>query len=144
MHTDTNLGKVEVTLRTVSYAWWKMGEVLEIMGLLTQVYLTNDLMNWAEWLNYFCVLIVIEWFLAWPPIYSLSLTFILYWFFPYASQSSQIISVNFIIKFLKNMIKLTSFWKGFKKSVLFICPTLCLPACLSVTHFSQDLLSRCS
>ena len=30
------------------------------MGLLNQVYLTNDLMKWAHWLNDFCVLIVMD------------------------------------------------------------------------------------
>ena len=34
----------------------KKSEALEIMGLLNQVYLTNDLLNWADWLSYFCVL----------------------------------------------------------------------------------------
>ena len=37
----------------------KNGKALEIMGLLNQVYPTNDLMNWADWLNDFCVPIVI-------------------------------------------------------------------------------------
>ena len=69
----------------------KNGKVLEIMGLLNQVYLTNDLMNWADWLNDFCVLIVMEWFLVWPPVYSVSLTLILYRLFPYGSQLNQII-----------------------------------------------------
>ena len=30
------------------------------MGLLIQVYLTNNLMNWADWLNGFCVLRVMD------------------------------------------------------------------------------------
>ena len=68
-----------------------MGEALEIMGFLNQVYLTNDLMNWTDWVNDFCVLIVMEWFLVWPPIYWVPLTFILYWLFSYGLQSSQII-----------------------------------------------------
>ena len=38
----------------------KNGEALEMMELLNQVYLTNDLINWADWLNDFCVLIVME------------------------------------------------------------------------------------
>ena len=37
-----------------------MGEVLETMELLNQVYLTNDLINWADWLNGFFMLIVME------------------------------------------------------------------------------------
>ena len=83
----------------------KNGEALEVMGLLNQVHLTNDLMNWADWLNDF---LVMKWFLVWPPFYSVSLTFILYWLFPCGSQSSQIILKNFILKFLRNMIKLPS------------------------------------
>ena len=35
-----------------------MGDALKIVGLLNQVYLTNDLMNLADWLNNFCMLIV--------------------------------------------------------------------------------------
>ena len=69
----------------------KNGEALEIMELLNQLYPTNDLMNWTEWLNDFYVLIVMEWFLVWPPVYSVSLTLILYRLFPYGSQSNQII-----------------------------------------------------
>ena len=30
------------------------------MGLLNQVYLTNDLMNWADWLNDICILRVMD------------------------------------------------------------------------------------
>ena len=67
-----------------------MGEAVEIIGLLNQVYFRNDLMNWADWLNDVCVLLVMEWFLVWPLIYSVSLIFILYWFFPHGSQSSQL------------------------------------------------------
>ena len=43
-------------------------------GLLSHVYLPNDLMNWAYWVNDFCMLIVMEQFLYWLPIYSVSLT----------------------------------------------------------------------
>ena len=32
-----------------------MGEALEIIELLNQLYLTSDLMNWADWMNDFCV-----------------------------------------------------------------------------------------
>ena len=39
-----------------------MGEVLKIVGLLNQAYLTNDLMNWADWLNDFGMLIVMEYY----------------------------------------------------------------------------------
>ena len=35
----------------------------------------NDLMNWADWLNDSWMLIVMEWFLVWWSIYSVSLTF---------------------------------------------------------------------
>ena len=35
----------------------KNGRGLKIVGLLNQVYLTNDLKNWADWLNEFCMLI---------------------------------------------------------------------------------------
>ena len=35
------------------------------MGLLNQVYLTNHLMNLADWLIDFCMLIVMESFLVW-------------------------------------------------------------------------------
>ena len=52
-----------------------MGEALQIMGLLNQLYIASDLMNWADWLNDYCVLRVMEWFLVWPPIFSVSLTF---------------------------------------------------------------------
>ena len=103
-----------------------MGEALEIMGLINQVYLTNDLMNWADWLNDFCVLIVIEWFLVWPPIYSVSLTFILYWFFPYGSQFKKTLFSNFP----KTWSNLHLCGRGPIKSVLFICPSVCLPVCL--------------
>ena len=102
-----------------------------------QVYLTNDLMNWANWLNDFCILIMMEWFLVWPPVYSVSLTFILYWSFPCGWQSSQIIYENFILKFLKN-IKPRSLQKGSYK-----ISSVHLSVCLS-TYFSQDLLSGCS
>ena len=111
----------------------KMDEALEIIGLLNQVYLTNDLMSWADWQSNFCVLITMEWFLVWPTIYPVSLTFIFYWLFPYGSQSSQIIKKNVILKFLKNMIKPQP-W-----SILFIRPS----AYVSKTHFSRDVLNFC-
>ena len=37
-----------------------MREALQSIGLLNLVYLTNDLMNWADWLNDICMLIVME------------------------------------------------------------------------------------
>ena len=40
-------------------------------GTINQVYLTNYLMNWADWLNDFCILIVMENFLTWLPTYYL-------------------------------------------------------------------------
>ena len=53
LHADTNLEKLKVTLIIIGWTWWKMGDALKIMGLLNQVYLTNDLMNWSDWLNDF-------------------------------------------------------------------------------------------
>ena len=50
-----------------------MHKALEIMGLLNLVYLTNNLMNWVDQLNDFFVLIMIEWFLVWLPIYSIGI-----------------------------------------------------------------------
>ena len=88
-------------------------------------------MNWADWLNAFCVLIVMELFLFWPPIYSVSLTFIFYWFFPYGSNNQ----IKFILKFLETWSNLHLCRRGPIKSVLFICPYVCLSVCLSVTHF---------
>ena len=44
-NVDTNLGKLKVSLIVVGWAWSKTGEVLQIMGLLNQVYLKNDLIN---------------------------------------------------------------------------------------------------
>ena len=38
----------------------KNGWGLIDMGLWNQVYLTNHLTNWADWLNGFCMLIVME------------------------------------------------------------------------------------
>ena len=40
------------------------------------MHLTNELMNQADWLNYFCTVIVIE-CSVWPPAYCVSLTFAL-------------------------------------------------------------------
>ena len=37
-----------------------MGEALQIMGLLNQVYLTNDSMNWKNWLSEYYMFIVME------------------------------------------------------------------------------------
>ena len=39
-----------------------MVEALKIVGLLNQVYLTNDLMYWADRLNDFSMLIVMEYY----------------------------------------------------------------------------------
>ena len=39
------------------------------------MYLTNDLISWADWLTDFCMVIVMEWFLVGVSIYSVSLTF---------------------------------------------------------------------
>ena len=60
LHADTNLWKLKITLIIIGWVWSKMGKVLKIVGLLNQVYLTNDLMNWADWMNDFCMLIVME------------------------------------------------------------------------------------
>ena len=129
LYADTNLGKLKFTLMIISYAWWKMGEDLEIMGLLNQVYLTNDLMNWTDLLNNFFVLIVMEWFLVWPLIYSVSLTFILYWFFLVTKFYSQISEKHKPPSLRKGSYKISS---------------VHLSVYLPVTHFSQDLLSECS
>ena len=60
LHGFTNLWKLKVTIIIIGWVWSKMGEALKIVGLLNQVYLTNDLMNWADWLNDFCMLIEME------------------------------------------------------------------------------------
>ena len=52
-----------------------MSEDLKIIGLFNEVYLTIDLMNWADWLNDFCMLIVMEYCLVWQTIYSVTLRF---------------------------------------------------------------------
>ena len=44
-NVDTNLGKLKVSLIVIGRAWPKMGEALQIMGLLNQVYLKNDFIN---------------------------------------------------------------------------------------------------
>ena len=60
LHADTNLGKLNVYLIIVGWVCSKMAKTFWIMGLKNQVYVTQDLMNWADWLNDFCMLIVIE------------------------------------------------------------------------------------
>ena len=60
LHADTNLGKLNVNLIIIGWGWPKVGNTFQIMRL------TNDLMNQADWLNNFCMLI-----LVWPPIYSI-------------------------------------------------------------------------
>ena len=45
LHADTNLGKLKVTLIIIGRARSKIDEALKIIGLINQVYLTNDLMN---------------------------------------------------------------------------------------------------
>ena len=123
---------------------------LEIMGLLNQVYLTNNLINWTDWLNDFCVLRVTEWFLVWPPIYSVFSTL---WHL-FCIDSFHMVHNQ--AKWFKYILFPNS-WKAWSnlhickrgpiKSVLFICPSVCLSACLSVClsvclwHFCQDLLS---
>ena len=61
---DTNLWKLKVTLTIIGWIWSKIGEALKIVGLSNQVYLTNDLMNRADWLDDFCILIVMEQYFA--------------------------------------------------------------------------------
>ena len=60
--TDTNLWKLRVTLIIIGLVWSKMVEALKIVGFLNQVYLTNDLMYWADLLNDFSMLIVMEYY----------------------------------------------------------------------------------
>ena len=61
-HVDTHLWKLKIPLIIIGWAWSKMGEGFQIMGFSNQVYLTNDLVNWTDWLNDFCMLIVVEYF----------------------------------------------------------------------------------
>ena len=60
----SNLGKLKDASIIIGWACSNTGIALYITGLLNQVHLANDLMNWADWLNDFCILIVIEnvWF----------------------------------------------------------------------------------
>ena len=106
-----------------------MGEALEIMGLLNQVYLRNDLMNWAYWLNNFCVLIVMECFLIWPPMYSVSLTFILYLLFIWLT-----IKPNNLRKFYSQISEKYDQTSIFAEGVLWqqFCSFVHLSICLSV------------
>ena len=66
-------------------------------------------------------------------------SFTFYWFFPYSSQTGQIIEEHFVLEFLKN-IKPPSLWKG-SCEINPVHLSICLPAHLSITHFSQDLHS---
>ena len=52
--------EAKVTLIIIGWVWSKMGEVVFIMALLNQVYLTNDMINWINWSNDFCMQIVME------------------------------------------------------------------------------------
>ena len=65
LHADANLGKLKVTLIIIEWVWSKTSKALKNVGLLNQVHLTNDLLNWAYWLNDFCMLIFacFEWYL---------------------------------------------------------------------------------
>ena len=60
LHADTNIGKLKATLIIIWWVWSKMGKALLIMGLLSQVYITIDLMNWADWSNDLYMLVVVE------------------------------------------------------------------------------------
>ena len=64
LHFFSNLGKLKDASIIFGWAWSNTGIALQITGLLNQVHLANDLMNWADWLNDFCILIVIKnvWF----------------------------------------------------------------------------------
>ena len=99
------------------------------------MYLTNNLINWTDWLNDFCVLRVTEWFLVWPPIYSVFSTL---WHL-FCIDSFHMVHNQ--AKWFKYILFPNS-WKAWSnlhickrgpiKSVLFICPSVCLSACLSV------------
>ena len=117
----------------------KMDEALEIIGLLNQVYLTNDLMSWADWQSNFCVLITMEWFLVWPTIYPVSLTFIFYWLFPYGSQSSQIIKKKCYSQISEKHDQTTTMINS-------VHPSICLSVCLRhifLRIYSVDVLNFC-
>ena len=68
------------------------------MGLLNQVYLTNYLMNWAHWLNNFCVLRVMN--IHW------SYQNLLFWasIFWHGLSANQIV-IYFKLKKLKNCLR---------------------------------------
>ena len=90
LHADTNLWKLKVTLIIIGWVWSKMGEVLKIVGLLNQAYLLNGLMNWTDWLNDFCMLIVMEY-------YFFALNDALYWLnelYVWVKCASQVIGQN--------------------------------------------------
>ena len=102
------------------------------MGFLDQMYLTNDLMNWADWLNDFCMLIVMEWFLVWWSICSVSLNYVDC--IPFSCNDSFHMAHNQSKWFKK--ILFWNFWqtwwsnlylcgRGPVKSILFICPSVC-------------------
>ena len=55
---DTNLGKLNVNLIIIGSESSIMGESFGIMALQNQVNLTNDLMNQADWMNDFGMLIL--------------------------------------------------------------------------------------
>ena len=89
--TDTNLWKLRVTLIIIGLVWSKMVEALKIVGLLNQVYLTNDLMCWADRLNDFSMLIVMEYYFfafKWCPILAIVKLYV------WAKSGSQVIDRN--------------------------------------------------
>ena len=60
LHADTDLGKLAFTLIIIEWTFQKWVRPY-IMGLLNQVYLPIDLINWEEyWLNDFCMQIGME------------------------------------------------------------------------------------
>ena len=56
----TNLGKLRVTIIIIVWAWSKMGEVFIDQETLKSGVITNALMDWADWLNNFCMLIMMD------------------------------------------------------------------------------------
>ena len=79
LRAATNSGKLKFSM--VKNRW----------GFRDHGTLKSNVSQWITQLNNFCVLIVMEWFLVWPSVYSVSLTYFLQWLFLHSLQSSQII-----------------------------------------------------
>ena len=45
LHAGTNLQKLKLALISIGWVWSEMSEALKIVGVLNQMYLTNDWMN---------------------------------------------------------------------------------------------------